>query len=121
MRCLKRFTLHPTDKRVCGETGVPLHFTTSWPLTTSYHHKKPSPHYTAQWWRRSLPSKLARGRIHSLKKFQTTNEDLIKSHYPQDDTDSSIQPNNEISQSTHLHPESTNSSTRQDPHHNVNS
>ncbi|GBN59443.1 hypothetical protein AVEN_235713-1 [Araneus ventricosus] len=64
-------------------------------------------------------------------------KNLIKSHYPQDDADSdvdsstaspprtrqssSIQTNSEVSQFTHWHLESTNSSSRQDPRHNLNS
>ncbi|GBO34378.1 hypothetical protein AVEN_268039-1 [Araneus ventricosus] len=109
--------MHPSNKCGCDESGYPLHFATSCPLTTSYHHKKPSPQYTTQWWRSALSSKLSTGRIDSLIKFLTTNEDLIKSHYPQDDADSdvdstiaspprtsqssSIQSNSEISQFTH--------------------
>ncbi|GBM78269.1 hypothetical protein AVEN_245203-1 [Araneus ventricosus] len=58
------------------------------PLTTSYHHKKPNPQYTVQWWRSALTRKLSSEKIDRLIKFLTTSEDLIRSHCPQDDTHS---------------------------------
>ncbi|GBM91285.1 hypothetical protein AVEN_45498-1 [Araneus ventricosus] len=111
---LKSFNLHLTDN---GETGDFQYIATSCPLTTSYHHKKPSPQYTAQWWRNALTNKRSRGWIDILIKFLTTKEHLIKSHYRQDDTDSDldlaialpprtrqssiVHSNNEVSQFTH--------------------
>ncbi|GBN32988.1 hypothetical protein AVEN_109889-1 [Araneus ventricosus] len=75
---LKRFVLHSTDYCGRGEIGNPLHYAMRCPLTSSYHHKEPSPQFIVHWWKSALSRKLSRRNIDNLITFLATNEDLLK-------------------------------------------
>ncbi|GBM24071.1 hypothetical protein AVEN_38273-1 [Araneus ventricosus] len=58
--------------------GDPLHYATSWQLTSSFHFTKPSAENTLLWWKNLLLNKLSRIKIAKLISFLTDNENLIK-------------------------------------------
>ncbi|GBM16688.1 hypothetical protein AVEN_217962-1 [Araneus ventricosus] len=65
---LNRFRLRSEDKCGCGEQG-PIHYATEWPLTRSFHLKKPAPIYEDLWWQRVMTSTLSRAKIMNLMDF----------------------------------------------------
>ncbi|GBM56404.1 hypothetical protein AVEN_4446-1 [Araneus ventricosus] len=75
---LKMFNLYHTNRCACGEVDDPLHFTTSCPLTVSFHMTKPSDHLTKHWGKSRLSNKHSRSKIIQLVNFLTDREVLFK-------------------------------------------
>ncbi|GBN96000.1 hypothetical protein AVEN_247021-1 [Araneus ventricosus] len=75
---LYRFRLQNSDICACGVKGDPLHYTTSFHRTSSFHCTNPSAEKTILCWINLLLNKLSRIKIAKLIFFLTDNENLIK-------------------------------------------
>ncbi|GBM86004.1 hypothetical protein AVEN_147106-1 [Araneus ventricosus] len=71
---LKWFNIRNSDSCGCGDQGNPLHYATSWPLTSSYYLTKPSADLEQLWWKRVLSNNISRAKIRQLIHFIAENE-----------------------------------------------
>ncbi|GBM81115.1 hypothetical protein AVEN_109154-1 [Araneus ventricosus] len=60
---LNRFHLSDSGSCACVEVGDPIHYTTSCPLTLSWHIRKPSTSLESLWYQRILENPNSRKRI----------------------------------------------------------
>ncbi|GBM05802.1 hypothetical protein AVEN_277-1 [Araneus ventricosus] len=74
---LKGFYIRNSDSCGCDDLGNPLHYATSYPLTSLYHLTKPSADSEPIWWKRVLNNNIFRTKIRRVIHVIAENEAVL--------------------------------------------